>query len=330
MSTEKSIESYLRDARDLSILFPSLKKYARRRKNLSRYEKSAISRAVNIVKIVGRPETGYTPNESRPEHLRNYRYPAFRHRSITSYLESARRMARIIPKMKKFSRRKKLTPEDKISISHYEKRTRHTAELDPVSEKFMSEVDKVARHVTGSRKARVTFPVSGVRAIKLKNIEKPEQYDKKGNLIGTKGVIKVIKRATDYGMNISVKYQNNYSRFYKCVYTGADYAAQVAAAEQLFNEGAIAVYFWINHGRSSAGFRNLKTFKAAIGDDEMREGISEQAIAQIDTDISVKLLQIANARGEYAEGKISKEDLQIIENQMVWIFGVMGLFQQKS
>lgn len=315
MSKQKiPVESYLRDAKALARKFPSLKKY-RRRKTLKPAEKAAIARARNIFEIV------QLPNKDRPEHLREYTFPADRKRSTRSYLNAAKRMERIAPdSMKKYRGRKQLKPGEKAYIRKLEKRTRFTAELEPISEPLKKSLDKVAKRVSGAKKARVSFPIPGVRAIKLKNIENAD----------TPNVRKRTIRATDYGMSVTVDYETGYRRFYKFVYTGTDFEAMREAAEDLFREGARTVYFWINHGRSSAGYRDIESFEAAIGDDEAREGMSGQAIAQIDTDISVKLLQAQNARSEFEQGKITKEDLALIENQMVWIYGVIGFFQIKK
>src|SRR5690606_39614232 len=113
MSNKKKqpAESYLRDAKALKRLFPSLKKYDRR-KTLKPAEKAAIARARNVFEIT------QLPNDQRPERYQHYTFPADRKRSDASYIKAARRLADVAPSLAKYRGRKELKPSEKAAIAY--------------------------------------------------------------------------------------------------------------------------------------------------------------------------------------------------------------------
>ena len=316
MSKQKiPAESYLRDAKALKRLFPSLAKYGRR-KTLRPAEKAAIARARNVFEIT------QLPNADRPERYQNYTFPAHRKRSDASYIKAAKRMADVAPAMAKYRGRKELKPSEKAAIAYKEKRLRRVTSLEPISEKTANKLERTAKRIAG-KKARVTFPIPGVRAIKLRNIETPD----------TPGVAARKITATDYGMSVNVRYQSGVKRFYKFVYTGADRDAMIAAADELFAEGARQVTVWLNHGRASESQPNTERFAAMIGD--------EDATAQIEK--ASPLLASRITSGGYAFTLDAKEELKAKSRKRTkrgretqedtesanWIYGVVGIFETR-
>jgi len=302
--------SYISNAKALARLFPSLKKYSRR-KRLSPQEKAAISRAFNVWEIT------QLPNEARPEQYRNYTYPANRKRSDKSYVKAAERLADFAPALKKYKGRKRLSPAEKAAIAYKEKRLRHVSDLTPLPEKTLEAIDSVAKR-QGGKKARVSFPIPGVRAIKLRNIETPE----------TPGVASRRIEATNYGMSVTVRYNSGVKRRYKFVYTGADRDAMIAAAERLFAEGARQVTVWLNHGRASESQPDALRFAAMIGDEfalsEIRAGSPSLAMTILSGGYAV--IPDATTPEEGApEPKERPEKLEAVP----WIYGVMGIFETR-
>lgn len=328
MSKQKiPAESYIRDAKALARLFPSLAKY-KRRKTLRPAEKSAIARARNVFEIT------QLPNADRPEKYQHYTFPADRKRSDASYIKAARRMADVAPAMAKYKGRKQLTPSEKAAIAYKEKRLRRVTSLEPISEKTANKLERTAKRIAG-KKARVTFPIPGVRAIKLRNVETGE----------TPGVKTRKIAATDYGMSVTVRYQSGVKRFYKFVYTGANRAALIAAADTLFAEGARQVTVWLNHGRASESQPNTERFAAMIGDDDAIEQIEKASPLLASRITSGGYAMALNAKDELrdAEDAINEltsrsekrkkkkqiEELRDATESANWVYGVVGIFETR-
>jgi len=343
MSKQKTpTESYLRDAKALARLFPSLAKY-KRRKTLRPAEKSAIARARNVFEIT------QLPNDQRPEKYQHYTFPADRKRSDASYIKAARRMADVAPAMAKYKGRKQLTPSEKAAIAYKEKRLRHASALEPVTEKTAKKLERTAKRIAG-KKARVIFPIPGIRAIKLRNIEEAsglyDEFDKSGKLI-RKAFLKSRKvTATDYGMSVRVQYLSGVKRFYKFVYTGADREAMIAAADELFAEGARQVTVWLNHGRASESQPNTERFAAMIGDEDATAQIEKASpllASRIKSggyamllDAKEELRESEEAINELTSRAAKKkkreriEELRVATENANWIYGVVGIFETRK
>jgi len=262
------------------------------------------------------------PNDQRPERYQHYTFPADRKRSDASYIKAARRLADVAPSLAKYRGRKELKPSEKAAIAYKEKRLRRVTALEPISEKTAAKLTRTAKRIGGA-KARVTFPIPGVRAIKLRNIETPDTPGVKSRKIA----------ATDYGMSVNVRYQSGVKRFYKFVYTGADRAALIAAADTLFAEGARQVTVWLNHGRASESQPNTERFAAMIGDDDAIEQIEKASpllasritsggyAFTLDKNDELK----AKTRKRTKRGRETQEDTETAN----WIYGVVGIFETR-
>ena len=297
-STPISVKSYVADAKALSRLFPSLKKY-RRRKTLKPQEKAAITRARNIFEIVDT-----LPNKDRPENLREYTFPANRKKKDRAYLNEAKKLAEIgFDNFDKYKDRKKLKPSEKAAITRARKKSRFLSDLYPLPKK---EAKKLKRNIR--------FPVPGLNAIKLRNIETPT----KDNRIKRKIAV------TEYGLGISVLFPSGLKRFYKFVFTGPDIDLMIEAAADLFGEGAKQVNVWINHGFSSEGHTELDRFAAMLGDENALKEVSEQ------TNVPVNLI----ASGGYSvllnQEDYDSDDFKTRLAEAVWIYGVIGVFETRS
>lgn len=296
----RSTESYLSDARAIADLFPSLKKY-RRRKRLKPQEKAAIQRAVNIVDIVGRPSMA-TPIKERPSQYRSYRYPAQRIKKDAAYIKEASQLAKIgFKNFKKYRGRKKLTPSQKAAITRAKKKSRHLSDLEVLPEREA----KKLRH-------KIRFPVPGLDAVKLLNVPAPTKDNE----------IRRRLRAMNYGLGVSVDFPNGNRRFYKFVYTGADTDAIVEAAADLLAEGAKSVHVWLNHGMAGEGHSNLDRFAAMLGEEEAIRAVSERTgIGQSKLVSGGYAVLIDNDRMRTDEGKSEMAEIP-------WIWGVVGIFEK--
>lgn len=297
-SSPETVKSYVADAKALSRLFPSLKKYARR-KTLKPQEKAAISRARNIFNIV---ET--LPNDQRPEKLREYTYPARRKKKDQAYIREAKKLAELgFDNFDKYKGRKKLKASEKAAITRARKKSRFLSDLYPLPKK---EAKKL--------KQNIRFPVPGLNAIKLRNIETPTRAN------GIKRKIRV----TDYGLGISILFPSGLKRFYKFVFTGPDIDLMIEAAADLFSEGAKQVNVWINHGFSSEGHTELDRFAAMLGD--------EQALREVSAQTNVPMNLIAS--GGYSvlikEDDYESDDFKTKLAEAVWIYGVIGVFETRE
>ena len=304
MSTKKtySVKSYVADAKALSRLFPSLKKYSRR-KTLKPQEKAAITRARNIFETVGDPRAP-TPKRSRPEEYRDYIYPVNRKKKDSAYLKEAKKLAGIgFENFSKYKGRKTLKPSEKAAITRAKKKSR-----------FLSDLYRLPKQEAKKLKKEIRFPIPGLNAIKLRNIEVPTKQNR----------IKRNIKVTDYGLAISVLFPSGLKRFYKFVYTGADMDAMIDAAADLFGEGAKQVNVWLNHGFSSEGHTELDRFAAMLGD--------EDALREVSAETGIQAESIKS--GGYAviltEDDFDKEDVSEKIAQASWIYGVIGLFETRS
>lgn len=328
MSTPKqSVQSYLLDAKALARLFPSLKRYARR-KTLKPQEKSAIARARNIWEIV------QLPNAERPKHLRNYTFPVNRKRSIESYTNSARRLEELDPSMKRYRGRKRLKPGEKARIRYFEKRVKNiSVDLEPVSQAEKKKLNKIA--------PGIIFPIKGLNALKLKQIPAS----------GDPALVSYKREILPNGMRITTLYKTGVRRVWLFVYTGANIALIEQAANYLkavddgdqpivpdylpFDKAARQLYIWTNHGRTAAGQPNTQRLLAQLGDENALQELGESSAslaANITSGGFALVFGKPDGNASMAIGeemsRYKNEDALKAAVEGTWILGVIGFFEQ--
>ena len=294
-----SIESYIADAKALSRLFPSLKKY-KRRKTLKPQEKAAITRARNVFEAVGEGPSA-TPRKTRPPRLREYVYPANRKKKDTTYAKEARKLAALgFGSMDKYKGRKRFNASEKAAITRARKKSRYIT-------------DEYVR-LKKKPKFDIRFKIPGLNAIKLRNVEVPTKDNK----------IKRKIEFTDYGLAISIKFPNGLKRFYKFVYTGSNIDALIDTGTDLLEEGAKVIAVWLNHGVTDQSFSTIQNFAASLGEVEAVREVSERV------GIAPNRIVSGGYAVAYEEAEQRKDDGKVELAEVPWIYGVVGTFETRS
>ena len=170
-------------------------------------------------------------------------------RSTESYLNSAKELAKLVPRLKKYRRRKKLSKYDKYSISKAEKILRGVRDLHPVTK-------KQARKL----KSKKLF-APGVRAIRLRGVppETKIKISKRGDIElvykGTRWIYWSLDRETvrsKRGMKSAA------SKAFQKQFPIEIIGGMAETAFKKLNVQAIAL--WTHAGRSDATFSDLKAF----------------------------------------------------------------------
>lgn len=267
MSNRKpTVESYLHKAEALARLFPSLKKY-RRRKTLKGAEKAAIARAHAIFEITR------LPNVQRPEKYQHYTFPANRKRSIKTYLSSAKELEYFDKTLRRFRGRKRLKPGEKGRIAYLEKRLRNIGpSMEAMTPAEMRKLRRISPHIG--------FPIKGIGALKMRHVPNHQ----------TKDVIAYKREITSDGMKISLGYRNGEKRVFLFIHTGADIDRIRAAADYLtardgddavdpdylpFGVAARQLFIWTNHGRTADGQPTTPRLLAQLGDESALQDLAE-------------------------------------------------------
>lgn len=303
-----------------SAKFPALAKFKGRRK-LKSHEKAQIRRAYNIDQIVS---VLRVPNDERPEHLQFYvypgrrlpgyerratrpGYPGFHGRGDESLIAAAEKLAELgLKDFKKFRRRKQLKPQERRVILRFEKRMRYANSLFFLNRK---QQDVLAKQ----RRKRIFFPVPGLDAIKLKDFRADTQII-----------------LTRYGMIAREFYPDRKTVYiYKFVYVSrrgeGQFDALIFAGEKLKADGAIQLHVWTRHGPTINYVATATGLAAMLGDPDAFEEIARE-------------LGAAEARGIKSGGFASAFEAAEDEREedidekasVVWVFGVVGLFQRRT
>lgn len=104
-------------------------------------------------------------------------------RDVASYLESAKELAKFIPALKKYKKRKRLTRWEKAAISRKENIVRYTDYLIPVTKKQARELKDILYSPqttvkTGKNRGKIIYH-HGIQAIQLRNVGKDARIIKK-------------------------------------------------------------------------------------------------------------------------------------------------------
>jgi len=157
-------------------------------------------------------------------------------RPATSYLSSARNLSQWAPSLKRYAKRKTLTPAEKAAITRKENILKHynLASFKPLT----SAQARIAK------RQGLLEEKQGVRGIYLRN-----------SAPGAKVTISKGK--------ISVRSNGHTIRYVRV--SPPDPVDIVQAADEAFShKGKITVWLWTRSGRASAGFRSLRQFAAHV------------------------------------------------------------------
>lgn len=205
-------------------------------------------------------------------------------RSVASYLESARELAAFVPSLKKYRRRKTLTPWEKGAITRKENIIRYTDHLIPVTKKQARELKEQLFQPettikTGKQKGKI-IRHHGIQAIQLRNTGKNVLIKKVRN-----DIIVTSNGRTWVYWSLPSSNKSVIRKAGEDAFTNPDtfdIERVVELAKKAFdNPETKGVFLWAESGRVGEGTEDIESFVRWIASDYARYKNTERWVKGI-------------------------------------------------